>query len=462
MRLQLEGWNRYLTNTSTIPGFTVEQEIEFDLFLNEVYEEQSLILEDFSKLIEHYRSGRVLLESKACLLIEKKLSKNKEYAKILNEVKRNPKRLDEGGILAAASIPTVLGLLSKFFGWALNTGISMYVSGFEETTEEYMARLSSNEEIAKQSDDPTSVPSIASRAGRGADPNDKNFQNMVDAERNAERNNLYKSVMGKDVSDIGDTTNMKPEERQNKLNFNAQLLKGLSKMSPTQRKVVSALINLSENATKFGEWAKNLVKKVMMKVSGLFGQLLNSLCRDETEREKKKEVMNSAFEKIGLFFYCGLVVAGALYLLLHYGVPPAYGATGALTNAGALVDSASHAGAAASTASAVADAASGKAEIANLKSILSDAADKSLSVAKAEKATHLREYISKIWKSIKENAALIFTELLDLLKDCSKTAITGDLPNRAVDTVIGASKAGVEATTNVVNRFRNWFSRNKK
>jgi len=435
MKLQLESWNRYLTDASTIEGFTVQQELQFDRFLNEAYNEQSLILEDFSKLIEHYSSGGILLESKECYLIEKRLNRDKQNSKILAEIKRNPKRLDEAGLLTLASIPTAIGLLSKFFGWALKTGISMYVSGFDETSEEYIARLSSSEEIANQMVDPTIAPSVAARAGRGVDPSDADLGKAVTRERNA----LYKSVMGKSASNIGDTSKLSPDEAKDKLEFNKKIARSLSKMSPFQRKAVSAVLNLSENSTKFGQWIQDLVKKAMIKISQLFGTGLNRFCRDEQEREEKKVAMELAFEKVGLFFYCALIAAGAIYLVNAYAIPAAIGATGALASANQLIDNAS-------TAMKVTSAVSVKADIASLKSILADAIDTSASVAKAEKTTHFTHYISEILKAVKGNAKIIFTEIMDIIGDCGKK-------------VAKAASSASSSVSGLVDKFKNWWNK---
>jgi hypothetical protein len=463
MKLQLESWNRYLTNTPTIEGFTVEQELEFDRFLNEAYNIQNLILEDFSKIISHYSSGGILLESRECYLIEKRLNRDKQNAKILAEIKTNPKRLDEAGLLTMASIPTAIGLLSQIFGWVLKTGLTAYISQFDETDEEYIARLSSNEEIANNMADPTAAPSVASRAGRGSSPSDEKLKQAI----NIEKHLLYKNVTGKYIQKLGDTSNLKPEEvkdKLDKLKFDRKLALGLSKMSPFQRKVVSSLVSLSEKSTKFGQMMKDLVKKVMIKISQLFGTGLNYLCRDEKEREEKKEGMKLAFEKIALSFYCALIAAGAIYLTFAYGISPAYGASaGALAGASTLIDNAA-------TALNITSVASGKVDIvSNIKSVLANAVDTSskvidtsASVAKAEKTTHFTHYVKEIWKAIKGNATTIFTELIDLISDCGKSVIKGDIFSRKADAIGKLGKAGVEATANVVDKFRNWFSKNKK
>jgi hypothetical protein len=177
----------------------------------------------------------------------------------------------------------------------------------------------------------------------------------------------------------------------------------------------------------------------MTKVSQLFGAGLNSLCRDEQEREEKKVAMELAFEKVGLFFYCALIAAGAIYLVNAYAIPAAFGASGALAGANQLIDGAS-------TAMKVTSAVSVKADVASLKSILADAIDTSASVAKAEKTRHFTHYISEILKAVKGNAKIIFTEIMDIISDCGKK-------------VAKAASSASSSVSGLVDKFKNWWNK---
>ena len=63
MNLIMENWRNFNNNKDLMLV-----EVEF----NKILEEEQAILDDFEELMEHYRSGGILLENKKVAILEKK------------------------------------------------------------------------------------------------------------------------------------------------------------------------------------------------------------------------------------------------------------------------------------------------------------------------------------------------------------------------------------------------------
>ena len=432
-------------------------EVEF----NKILKEEEAVLNDFQKLIEHYTSGSLLLEHNEALLIEKKLSKTRN-AKAIQEIKKNPKMLSEASaILTAASIPTAVGLMMRGMSLFLEKGVELYLDKFanQELPEEYVARLSSQESIEMGNVDPAQVPSIAGAAGRGRNPNEPEFLQLVKDERKAEAyaeiNKYLKRKMPKESDEqYQQRTSKPPEENMSMvaklvLNNNPAMLRGRATLlKPTEKKIILAILKLAENSEDLGNYAQNFVKMVIKKIVTFIGGIINKICRSEEEATDKKQKVEKACENLSVAIYCGLIAAGATYLFgkaVNIAIPPAYGAN-AVTNLTNALEAAKTSIEAKQVIAAKAEAID---SITTIKSTLSNVSDAALTGAKVEKTTHFKHYIHQIMEAIKKAGTNILVETFDLFADC-------------VGKPFGIKNAGekvVGAVSNTWNKIKGWWNK---
>jgi len=338
----------------------------------------------------------------------------------------------------------------------LEKGVELYINKFsnQELPEEYVARLSSQESTEMGNIDPTQVPSIAGAAGRGHAPDSPEFLNMVKDERTAAAYDEIKKYLNRKMpreSDEEYRARMAKSQGQNI----AAILKTLSdkspemlrdkatRLKPQQKKIVLAILNLSQGLQDWGSYVQNFVKMIMKNVSKFIGNIINTVCRDKEEAAQKENAVKKAFENLAMTLYCLLIAAGAIYLLSKVAawgllnmIPKAYGAS-MVANITQSLDSA-------------ASAKTIKVElISNIKQTISDASDIALSGAKVEKTTHLKHYVHEIMKQIKLAGTSIVTETFDLFVDC-------------VGKPFGIKNAGekvVGAVSNTWNKIKGWWNK---
>ena len=486
MNLIMENWRNFNNNKDLMLV-----EVEF----NKILEEEQAILDDFEELMEHYRSGGILLENKKVAILEKKLS-NTRNAEFIKEVKKNPSLLNEAGILTAASIPTAVGLIMKFVSWTLEKGVEFYINRFaqQELPEEYAARMSSQQEVEG---DPTQAPSVASSLGRGTDPeqalNNPEFLKALERERGQQAqsqsmkylirkkpretdqeynarlsklekeifdkttNSLYTKLEGESDQQFQKRTNSNEEE--NKRLIILHLLGGESAirsaslrgkaqaLNPNQKKVIMAILNIAQRSEDWGNYIKDIVKLALKKLSKFVGAIINKACRTTEEAEEKKQKIEKVFENIATVLYIGLICGGVATVVqkaselgiqgLNLIVPKAFGAVGTLAD----------------SASTAAEMKSATAAVVDIKTSLSSVSDTALAGAKAEKLTHLSHYVSEFIKSIKQAGTQMITEVMDLIGDCiaSFAFFDNDMPQRAA--------SGVKSA---FNKIRGFFGGNKE
>lgn len=411
--------------------------------LNKILKEEQTILNDFHKLLEHYSSGGLLLEHNQALLLEKKLSKTRN-AKAIQEIKKNPKILNEIGLGAgvaaigtAGSVASLVGLIMRSFSLFLEKGVEIYLDKFanQELPEEYIARLSSQESVEMSQIDPTQAPSIAGAAGRGQSPDSTELLSMVSAERRKEAEQeiqkyLRRKLPGESEQDFSQrlkdpsSSNMGMVANFVLKNHPSWLRGEATKLKPQEKKIVLAILNLAKGAEDFGNYIQGFLKKLIKNVSTFTGSIINKLCRSQEEAESKKQKVEKAFETLGTLIYCGMMASGIAQLfaklmnwaspLIMSALPAGYASTIA-TN---ITDTFEVAMVTVQSKQAFAAKAEVVDSIGKIKTSLVNAADATMTGQKVEKSIHMPEYIQKIVKAVKDAGVALITETFDLFADC--------------------------------------------